>query len=1628
MVGIKDSIKNVFAGGMNLDSDIAYLKQGEYLEAENISISINEQGSSGAIQAIVGNKQMTLTGDPFVGSIIGVTSIGDYIVVITEDLIANKDYIYRLEEVSTDTFKVSNICTWTEFPIGRKSWNSPDLNRISFVSNKENVEVQNIYFADGINPMCIIDVLGLNEELRHILKLPKFDFKVESVFAGNLDDGAYSFAYQIYKKNGAQSNIVSINDIVSINKKSQKDGAIRVSLRDTATPYANYNIRIFALYRKERISDPEVSIIYDGPKDEIVIGFNDRSTVPSLEWAEYQAINSRLVIPSCICSINGYLAAATPTYINFMDGIEYDARAFGWTQDNYISLVNIEDLSEELQVTSVANLPDDDKRWISKSCIDTKTETFNLATKYDNSYASMYYPLSNTFGGTGKNIEYRVVTTALAEDYEGGKIDFWRDGIGRMYSGLDTTNIDKESEYVNSGIGCTYGVSIPMGGADGGKNVNVVSNAGKINVATDQVRASLNYSNSLLSSKIRGFQHDSIYHMAIVFSDEFGAKSNPFEIGYVRFPSALFDQYRLFDSHARLSVDGNEIGEYAILSYPLGIEVNVLNFPAGAMYAELLIEERDISLRNVIASGISSVLYAGDASIGDGYRLPIHPTVSDELNYIGGIEMNTYLQSGSVNWGIRVARANKGVDSPNILFSPEFDYGRIAVSNKEISIQTLFCLHPILADDSKKEFQYACGINVDGGYTSLSPYIDCIDEYGENYWRKRLRGVKSNSLVFDAVLPGQINERPPKNVFVKGMQLGLVFKEFNIFNEFPGAAQRSGSNFIFDISEGYNVKNTYKPGDDYVLSKYTFRASKQEPPISSYGSESEGVSVPIGYMLVDGVSSKILNSSGSRDFYKSKLVDDPLVSKENIDKTYEDGPIFFDFVEIFGGDTTGYPDLIRPSDNDEMYSIIEANKVPAGIPDFLYYPPDFVNGRYVISTANSASGYRAPGKFLMKRLGGLFLDGGEPDHNNVSPNDRQQITCSAIFGFHRGYFESRYNNGKRRFETCNLDSGGSVIISPSGGQTDSYRARPLRYNNYRPEWVPSSHNVESSDLGFDPKGPGGSGFVFYGKDADGISMCNRFKSIQRAGKLEGYNGLLYTSYKFNNGLSLPSAVLSHHVTFGMDYGASGAIGEVSMVACSIKAQLEIKSKYTQSEYEYISRGTLKQGKNILFCGDVFPCVNSHIYTHYAYTSKTSPNSTDPCASSMYLYYPCESSINPYYADDTMAVSGKVALEYQSEPYVSPRTGVKYEYPAYSYNTVYSGIFGDRYISGEDVKDIYFDNRIIYAGRKINNEFIDSWCSFKPLDFLDTDGGLGSINGLSSIRNVLYAICENGVFRIGVGEKALANQDSDNDNSQILLGSGDAFQDSMKISDSHGTHRNDACGLLNVSNYIVWFDRDKRSIIRLAGDQINSISITEAIQSYLNKALIASPIKFIYDYRNRGFIFDGNLRSIIHNDSIDKFVSLLHRNINAERVSTNNGMYSVLYDSTGNTLWREFDGNLCSFFGEDKEAVIRLSTQDSGSSLVYDYTVIPNIGLSDQESATIIKRTKAQESAPLYNDIFLDNNRHLRENIFYVPVGRENSLNRRLIGRNLLYELRILPDSTKNFSIPYIETMCRKSNI
>lgn len=599
---------NTFSGGMNLDTDVAFLPNEQYRYAENVRVITNDGGTSGVLQSIEGVMKYN-TFIPKNEVIIGTTTVDKYGVVITK-LSSGYNKIYKISGFDYNMPTIEVVCQG-DLKLSEDLEKHPN---ISIVGNYESEKNIKIYFTDGESPVKTINIMdtkymeGSNLvddegniknpealDLTPAAELPPLS--VNDLTFGNLPVGVVQYCYQLFNVHGTETVTSPMSQMVHLTKSSTNENSQNYegAYPDTSSGKACtlsapiitkdfQKLRIISVRYKDNTSIAQILIVdeLDIVEGQDTIHYVDsgNAMLSELSIDEFNALTGYQFIASTLAKMDNRLFAAN-VKDNTWDAGEYDARAYRF---NSYGTSLLESASSSNKIT----IPNFD---YDLSTIPTNHDCINPynSIEYVNSNETTRYIYGksyngkNVLGGYGLNIEYNFCTTPiqLSEKQTQLRLD--------PNTSMNVKSTSKNSTTItNIGSGITE--TVPF------------------NASGTQTRIP-NYADPYISAYFEGYQRDELYRFGIVFYNNKMMPSPVYWIGDIKMPHS--DQVPPF-----VYQDNTLYGQ------ALGIKFTVKSMPKDAVSYEIVRCDRTEADRSIITQCVGSNLYeyriqeTGDAGHG----------------------------------------------------------------------------------------------------------------------------------------------------------------------------------------------------------------------------------------------------------------------------------------------------------------------------------------------------------------------------------------------------------------------------------------------------------------------------------------------------------------------------------------------------------------------------------------------------------------------------------------------------------------------------------------------------------------------------------------------------------------------------------------------------------------------------------------------------------------------------------------------------------------------------------------------------------------------------------------------------------------------------------------------------
>lgn len=242
--------------------------------------------------------------------------------------------------------------------------------------------------------------------------------------------------------------------------------------------------------------------------------------------------------------------------------------------------------------------------------------------------------------------------------------------------------------------------------------------------------------------------------------------------------------------------------------------------------------------------------------------------------------------------------------------------------------------------------------------------------------------------------------------------------------------------------------------------------------------------------------------------------------------------------------------------------------------------------------------------------------------------------------------------------------------------------------------------------------------------------------------------------------------------------------------------------------------------------------------------------------------------NPYDASNT--TNGYYV---QDEPASIAYSGYSQEKPAYQYNTAYNqepNVITYSSIEKTDISNYDWDVRVHNSDTKTNGESIDSWLTFKAMNYLDVDSRHGEITDLKLFKDRLIFWQNNATGILSSNERTMLN---DSDGNQIILGNGGVLQRSDYISTMYGMKPKQFV-TTQSNTTLYWWDGNDKEILAYNENGILPLASLKGIRNYLNEHDENIHPYMFYDTKNKELVSSVvNNESVVYSEQIEAFSSI-----------------------------------------------------------------------------------------------------------------------------------------------------------
>lgn len=687
---IQNEQTNTFSGGMNTDAADHVLGNDQYRDALNLRYVNNKESATGSLKVIDGFKSIYKT--ELGEDIIETAQVGQYGIFFTEDQMEDlvegqnrKIRVYRFpiekETISRDDIKmIFGPCSdWNIYEDKDKKIR----NRLSIVGRKEGEDNIKLYIADGIHQILIMDVLN-DTTITSINDISTNSYesllppKISELIYGSLKAGKNQYAFQFYSRYKQQTSMSPLSRLINvvniIDNFSEFNGAkegdytnMGIKLKIQIPKDSNYDlIKIYRVYYQQNSETPDIDLIFDGnfksviEKDEKKYFYYLDSTSNSINKISVNDFNSKFglyMIPRVIESKDDYLFAAQikecrDTNRSF-DNI--NTASISASSDGHVQFLNVNENPEDVYIYTTDEVKNNnweifDKLTKEKDCWNNYTQNEDGINYGSVALQSLYtFPIGNDneqfYGGSGKNVDWRFITTILPADSS---------ILGDDKYGTSSSNIKYNNKGKNSGDIYKYYIR-----KDG--TLKKASSFRKPDNNNDT------YQNPTVASSLLSLRRGETYRYGIIFTDKKGVSSPVKWIADITVPDIHINGFQTF-------INGIRNRELSVM--PIGVEFKIHDINNDSIYSyEIVRCNRGSNDIRIISQGVLSrpviKMYMDDSIHKDQYYTPSGFLTTNRLN------IDPPYNRGAVNDDLIDTNYRVNNFSNQNLFqfvSPEFSY------------------------------------------------------------------------------------------------------------------------------------------------------------------------------------------------------------------------------------------------------------------------------------------------------------------------------------------------------------------------------------------------------------------------------------------------------------------------------------------------------------------------------------------------------------------------------------------------------------------------------------------------------------------------------------------------------------------------------------------------------------------------------------------------------------------------------------------------------------------------------------------------------------------------------------------------------------------------------------------
>lgn len=1478
---------NTFIKGMDTDTSVQMMQSDQYTMAKNLRVfPLNSGGGNqfGQLKSIEGVTKITEFDfgiGPF--RILAADTIRNYGVLILESTTEGEEYkwyIYRLD-YDGESFSNPVLIFANDGENADKEYRlggNEGVEKLSIVCRYEDENNVKVYIADGVHSMLIVNILNKTkyEDISQIESFKSITLNpliFSRLTNGNLKAGMVQYSYSLYSNKGSQSEASLPTKLIPLVKNANQNqingkkingeeegvqvGAGVVLKLPVIESTLFDKIKVYRIFYEQNGQQPTIETIFDTNLQGLTyISDTGQAALETLTLEEYNSVAGIHIIPKVLESKFDYLFAANIKDVQTSMDLytkSFDARSYSQEPskmysfrfydpntkeptNNQFDFGSYYDTGGKLKAEGDDGVDKNifDKIDAENNCFniynDMSVEYTDFVNQKDSGYSVGKYCRYNArdknnivYGGIGKYVDWKFVVTEIDLDKEGIQsiVEFMGD-----HCQVDNPFINLEDSNVLSS-------TRRMGyiGVDGNFKT---FDADMSNIYENNKTYGINYSNPVVSYAFRSLRRDELYRFGIILYNKRGEHSSVKWIADIRTPHPKFKGCEPFMECENIQqVTGYQ---YTLKARPLGVQF-IVDIEKYNTYLkehsdqiegwseDMLIDKYEIVRCNrsendictlsqgVLARPVKKIINH-NAIREDIQDFPYTPT---------GLMTTANIWHGN-RWGAyNTSLGDDELDYKEVsnyenhtfyqFVSPEVVYQKDNVEDllnrKNIYITPINYLFN--QQSSFGQGRYWCP-----GHPNRGNLLNQSNWHGQ-YVAMTVRSRDLQTQYWGIDKPG---------VFMQvGMNLAMGMPIISNTDVMSVGKQDEDKNRI----DGIQLKSIFYLRN-YVVCQYYAVFPKYHWFSDSRKDDDNDWQMDLSYSRIDQDYCLLV-----KDLQKNNT----LVTTREIgySKLYKQSPNIFlrhyssdsDYNKIVGSKTTY--DTVDLSNISLKYNITNF-KIASEIAWNEMLEESKNDNKTVVNwKASDTLDTIGNENYCNCVLWGIIDDAdalsqltdnsgggkgvlseGYPRDICIGPAGRTAlITIDDDSILYKAIATDRYQYGRYEFQD------GGILQNTGILTANTYYNDPLikddEFNKYIDEGTRQTH-FQNFDMIYSPTSQ--NNVVIYRNSVGGTFLCNIRQDIVP------YGGYDYSSRSLNS-----------YYSYGDLFG--------------------------------------KDGSGITFDGDCYINVLEYVAQHKWWYSKIS----FPANSCNVFAIPVESNINIAYTYGN-EVSKNIS-EYVSNVQIEPSSVYNYyaqTKPLYNYNTVYSVNPSAKLYAATDLEsDIDLQNtdyRCYYSNPKTNDENVDSWSKFMPINYLDVDSRYGEITNLVSFKDKLMFWQDRAVGQLSVNERA---QVLDENNQSLILGSGGVLSRYDYIDQITGMSKEKYADTQSTS-VLYWYDDKNKELKSYSNRGYENMNDTYHTDNLMwNYATSRNPILF-YDNKYSEMVskvLDNN--SLAYNEKYGMFTSV-----------------------------------------------------------------------------------------------------------------------------------------------------------